>query len=223
MRIEAALTGDLERILREEYEDVETAVQGGVTEAANGLKGELRAQVEVAGLGRGVANAWRSKVYPQVGKSAEAAGVVFSKAPSIHRAFEEGSVIRSKSGTFLAIPTENAPKRGANGKRISPSNFPEHRFGRLRFVYRRGAPSLLIAEGLRASFSRKTGQMRGFRRASEKARASGRGLATAIMFLLVPQVRLRKLLNVGGAAQRWIGRLPALVVKHFPHRPEGGR
>jgi hypothetical protein len=30
-------------------------------------------------------------------------------------------VIRSRRGRFLAIPTENAPRKGADGKRISPS------------------------------------------------------------------------------------------------------
>jgi hypothetical protein len=30
-------------------------------------------------------------------------------------------VIRSRRGRFLAIPTENAPRKGADGRRISPS------------------------------------------------------------------------------------------------------
>ena len=61
---------------------------------------------------------------------------VYTMAPQIIRAFDEGAVIRSKRGRFLAIPTENAPRKGTDGKRISPSTFPEHRFGPLRFVPR---------------------------------------------------------------------------------------
>jgi hypothetical protein len=68
-----------------------------------------------------------------------------------------------------------------------------------------------VADGLRASFSRQTGQLRGFRRATERARRSGQGLATVVMFLLVPQVKLRKRLDVAGAAERWSGQLPALI------------
>jgi hypothetical protein len=71
-------------------------------------------------------------------------------------------VIRSKRRRFLAIPTENAPRKGTDGRRI-PSTFTEHRFGPLRFVPRQSGPSLLVVDGLRASFSRKTGELRGFR------------------------------------------------------------
>ena len=77
-----------------------------------------------------------------------------------------GAVVRSKQGRFIAIPTENAPRKGADGRRISPSTFPEHRFGPLRFVPRSSGLSLLVVDGVRASFSRKTGELRGFRRAT---------------------------------------------------------
>ena len=78
-------------------------------------------------------------------------------------------MVRSKRGRFLAIPTENAPRRGTDGKRISPSTFPEHRFELLRFVPRPSGPPLLVVDGLRAWFSRKTGELRGFRRATDGA------------------------------------------------------
>jgi Family of unknown function (DUF6441) len=117
----------------------------------------------------------------------------------------------SKCGRFLAIPTENAPRKGTDGKRISPSTFPEHRFGALRFVPRQSRPSLLVVDGLRASYSRQTGGLRGFRRATERARRSGQGLTTVVMFLLVPQVKLTKRLDVTRAAERWSTQLPALI------------
>jgi hypothetical protein len=120
-------------------------------------------------------------------------------------------VIRSKRGRFLATPTENAPRKGTDGKRISPSTFPEHRFGSLRFVRRSSGPSLLVVDGLRASFSRKTGELRGFRRASNQARRSGQGLTTVVMFLLVPQAKLRKRLDVARAAEHWSAQLPTLI------------
>jgi hypothetical protein len=97
-------------------------------------------------------------------------------------------VIRSRRGRFLAIPTENAPRKGTDGRRISPRTFPEHRFGPLRFVPRQTGPSLVVVDGLRASLSRKSGELRGFRRASDRARVRGDGLTTVVMFLLVPQV-----------------------------------
>jgi hypothetical protein len=62
--------------------------------------------------------------------SSNAAGLVCTKAPQIIRAFDEGVLIRRRRGWFLGIPTGNAPRKGTDGKRISPSTFPEHRFGR---------------------------------------------------------------------------------------------
>jgi hypothetical protein len=68
-----------------------------------------------------------------------------------------------------------------------------------------------VVDGLRASFSRQTGELRGFRRATDRARRSGRGLTTVVMFLLVPQVKLGKRLDVARAAEHWSAQLPALI------------
>jgi hypothetical protein len=185
----------------------------GAGQAGRSLKAELRRQVGSAGLGQRLANSWRDRHYPN--QRLDAASLVYTKAPQIVRAFDEGAVIRSRRGRFLAIPTENAPRRGTDGKRISPSTFPEHRFGPLRFVPRSSGPSLLVVDALRASFSRKTGELRGFRRATNRARARGEGLTTVVMFLLVPQVKLPKRLDVAGAAERGSAQLPALIERHL--------
>jgi hypothetical protein len=68
-----------------------------------------------------------------------------------------------------------------------------------------------VVDGLRASYSRQTGQLRGFRRATDRARRSGQALTTVVMFLFVPQVRLSKRLDVARAAERWSAELPALI------------
>ena len=68
-----------------------------------------------------------------------------------------------------------------------------------------------MVDGLRASYSRQTGELRGFRRATDRARRSGQGLTTVVMFLLVPQVKLTKRLDVARAAERWSAQLPALI------------
>ena len=43
------------------------------------------------------------------------------------------------------------------------------------------------------------------------ARRSGQGLTKVVMFLLVPQVKLRKRLDVARAAEHWSAQLPALI------------
>lgn len=205
------LRGDLRKITQAEIRDATTAVKRATTEAADGLKKDLRGQVRNAGLGGRLANTWRSRHYQNTGL--DAAGFVWSQAPEIMRAHDEGATIQARGGKFLAIPTANAPKRGVGGKRISPSTFPEARFGSLRFVSRPGKPALLVADNLRASYSRKTGEMRGFRKASERSRS---GRATVVMFILVPQVKLKKKLDVNRASNHWFARLPELIVKSFP-------
>jgi Family of unknown function (DUF6441) len=209
VKLATTIARSLQADMQAELRDIERAVATGTKDAGRGLKAELRRQVGSAGLGQRLANSWRDIHYDNRG--IDAASLVYTKAPQIIRAFDEGAVIRSRRARFLAIPTENAPRKGTDGKRIRPSTFPEHRFGPLRFVPRRNGPSLLVVGGLRASFSRKTGELRGFRRATERARQSGQGLSTVVMFLLVPQVKLRKRLDVARAAEHWSVALPALI------------
>jgi hypothetical protein len=213
MKFAAAIARSLQADMQAQLRDLERAVAAGTKSAGQGLKTEIRRQVASTGLGQRLANSWRDKHYPN--KRLDAASLVYSKAPQIIRAFDEGALIRSRRGRFLAIPTENAPRKGTDARRISPSTFPGYRFGPLRFVPRSSGPSLLVVDGLRASYSRQTGQLRGFRRATDRARRSGQGLTTVVMFLLVPQVKLRKRLDVARAAERWSAQLPALIERQL--------
>ncbi len=212
MRLEAAIRGDLKKMMKEEAAAAEVAVTKGVVEGTLGLKGELRAQVEHSGLGPNMAKTWKHKRYPPSGYSMGAAGLVYADMPQVIRAFMEGTVIRSPHGFFLAIPTPAAPKRGVGGKRISPSNFPEHSLGKLRFVYRKGRPSLLVIDNARAG----TGKRGGFRKASATALRTGRGLTTVVMFILLPQVYLKKRLDIDPPAKCWQDRLPNLILQNWP-------
>ncbi|HIJ44094.1 MAG TPA: hypothetical protein HPP84_10135 [Rhodospirillaceae bacterium] len=123
-------------------------------------------------------------------------------------------MIKSKSGFWLAIPTPSAPKRGVGGKRINPSNFPEHRFGPLRFVYRRGRPSLLVVDGVRINKSGRV-ERRAKGGAFTKTGRMKQGMATSVMFIMVPQVRLKKRLDVRREIKRWERRLPGLIDRHM--------
>jgi hypothetical protein len=213
MKLAATMARSLHAGMRAELRAIERAVASGTRDAGRGLKANLRRQVTSAGLGQRLANSWRDRHYPN--EKLDAASLVYSKAPAIIRTFDEGALIRARRGRFLAIPTENAPRRGTDRRKISPANFPEHRYGPLRLVPRKNRPSLLVVDGVRASFSRKTGDLRGFRRASERARSTGSGLTTVAMFVLVPQVKLEKRLDVGRAAEQWSSRLPVLIEREL--------
>ncbi|WDU57812.1 DUF6441 family protein [Pseudemcibacter aquimaris] len=214
MRLKAALEGNLDAYLKKELLMGERAVTKAVRQATSGLKQSMRSQVVASGLGPRLARTWRGDVYPRRGESLKAAGLVYTKAQKIMEGFEEGQVIRAKDGFWLAIPTPNAPKR-VMGKRVTPGNLEKARGMRLQFVYRKRGPSLLVAQNMRASYSRKTGELRGFRKASQRALKTGNGLSSVVMFWLVPQVKLPKLIRFEPEAIKWHSRLPEFVLRHW--------
>ncbi|MBS9477743.1 DUF6441 family protein [Ancylobacter radicis] len=200
---------DLGKALAETEKDIERAVTSGMRDATAGLKQDLREDVVAAGFGERLSRTWRGKTFPEVGESAEAAAYVWSRAPKIVDAFDRGVVIRSVRGPFLAIPTAAAGKSGRSAagsrEKITPEGWQRRTGLKLRFVYRRGRPSLLVADdarintrGLAARNRRKTGQV------------------SVIVFILVPQVALKKRLDVEGAAKRQAARVPSLIARHWP-------
>lgn len=211
MRLSAALSGSLKQLMEAELKGAERAITLGVREATDGLKGELRTQITGAGLGEKLARTWRGEIYPKGQPSIGAAGLVWSKAPGIVRIYEDGATIRSTRGLYLAIPTPAAGKYGDGGAKITPGGWERRTGQRLRFVYRRGAASLLVADNLRA----RSGKRGGFAKASAAALRTGRGLASVPIFILVTQVTFRKRLDVSGAAAKWIRALPAMVVGNW--------
>lgn len=212
MRLDAAIKGSLPKFMKQQQEAAEAAVTGGVKEISNHIKDDLRAQVVSAGLGSKMSKTWKTRFYPGNKKSLSTTGVIYPDMPKVIRAFSEGTVIKSKEGLFLAIPTSAAPKRGVGGKRINPSNFPEHSLGRLRFVYRSRALSLLVVDGLRAG----TGKRGGFRKASASALKTGRGLTTVVMFFLIPQAHIKKRLDYKAVARRWEPQLGQAILNNWP-------
>ena len=76
---------------------------------------------------------------------------------------------------------------------------------RLRFVYRRRGPSMLVADGRLNS--------RGLGVASRSK--TGRGRATVPIFLLVPQVKLPKRLDLDRDAERALDSVAGLIVANW--------
>lgn len=172
----------------------------------------MRGQITSAGLGTRLANTWRSEVYPKGQASVAAAGFVWSKAPGIVRLDADGAVIRSKRGLFLAIPTP-AGRFGDRRQKITPGAWERIHGQRLRFVYRRSGPSLLVADNVRLSGRGRVAANTGRRRGATYTRLSGR--TTVPLFVLVPQVTVRKRLDVDGATRKWVAALPQLVLRNW--------
>lgn len=204
MKLKLDITPDLVAAMAAEVKAGEKAVTAAMREAGTGLKSAWRGQITGAGLGRRLANSIRSQTYPNAGESLNAAALVWSKAPVIVGAHDTGPLIRSKDGFWLAIPTE-AAGRGIRSAKLTPSEWERRRGMRLRFVYRRRGPSLLVAEGRLNS--------RGLGVASRSK--TGRGRTTVPIFLLVPQVKLPKRLDLARDADRTLESVPGLIVANW--------
>jgi hypothetical protein len=204
MKLSLDITPDLVAVMAAEIKAGEKAVSAAMREAGTDLKSAWRGQIGQAGLRRRLANSIQSQTYPKAGESLKAAALVWSKAPVIIGAHDTGPLIRSKGGFWLAIPLPAAGK-SLRGGRITPGEWERRRGLRLRFVYRRTGPSLLVAEG----------------RLNTKGQAvvsrskTGRGKVTAPIFLLVPQVKLPKRLDLARDADRALDRVPGLIVANW--------
>ncbi|SEG35074.1 DUF6441 family protein, partial [Jhaorihella thermophila] len=107
-------------------------------------------------------------------------------------------------GFWLAIPLPAAGK-GRRGAKMTPGEWERRRGLRLRFIYRRRGPSLLVADGRLNT--------KGLGVASRSK--TGRGRATVPIFLLVPQVKLPKRLDLDRDAERALDSVPGLIVANW--------
>ena len=192
--------GDLRKNMRKEREFIKRMAMTATKEATSGLKKDLRADVVGGGLGARLSRSWRSKFFDD-GPGIDTKGFVYSKAAEIIESFDQGVLIKSRGGRYLAIPTQNAPKR-INRRKATPDLYRKNK-GDLRFVKSKGGTAFLVADDRRASYSRKTGEFRGFRKASKRALKTGKGLTTVVMFILVPTVKIPKKLDVQKIADEW--------------------
>ena len=203
--LKVEITGNVGAILTEERRAGARSVTRAVGGTTQAIKSAWRGDITGAGLGTRLANTVRGNVYPQSGFSMDAAGLVYTRASKIVGAFERGATIRAKDGLWLAVPLPGAMK-SARGGRITPIEW-ESRTGRaLRFVYRPGRAALLVDDGRVKRGSRIMGRD-GFSKA-----ARGFKNRTVPIFALVPQVTLRKRLNLYAAAVRLAGGLPQRIV-----------
>lgn len=207
---------DLKGVVKRAYDDVELSVTDAMNDVAAGLKNELREQVVGAGLGQRLANTWRSKQFPEGRPSANSAAYVWSKAPGIIDAHERGPTIVPLNGRkYLAIPTANCPPRrrgggfGSRGRKASPFEVETIFNQDLKFAKAANGRLIAFIEAVGAK------SKRGFRPGTPKRLAQGRAVVAVVMFILVPVVRVRKRLDVEGAANRWADRVPGLIAQHW--------
>lgn len=217
----AQISGDLDGILDEQIEAVSAALRRGVNRATDATKRDLRNQTERAGLGTGFARSWASNTYPAPGnrRTWRPAGLVYSKATVLADAFDRGPTITPRVGEYLVIPTEAAEARG-----LATTNYAR-KGGFVPGGQKRRASLLAdAADKLGATVvSTKAGRARAPARGimrgkkttgaqilllpSKKAGTLVAALkepgkdAMEVLFILVPSVRLPRLLDISRAEE----------------------
>jgi hypothetical protein len=222
MRLTSEFSHDLTTAVARHIDEMAIAVRSAVLKAATSAQIELRAQVEAAGLGRGLANAWRLKVYPSHA-SLKTAGLVYSNATLLHRVFDQGAYITHKHGRFLAIPTPEAiamgfgdtklprPREGvaATGghggtlRRAAQIEMVEKRLGKqnLFSIPLSGGRQLLIYRA-----PNRIGKGEVIRGSKQRGLGVPRG-GSVPLFILVPSVTLTKRIDIDGAHARALDKL----------------
>lgn len=224
MKFDFREQGDIRQAMREHELAAERGVTRGIRAAGRGLKKDWRGQVVSSGLGRRLANTIRGANYPAQGESIGAASLVYARpnanrqsasAAEVIDSHNRGALIRSDTGFYLAIPIDEVARMRGGGtsrgrKRITPDRWEQITGRALRFVYRRGQPSLLVDDGTR--LQRKRSDHVGFKGSQRKSRAR----KTTPVFILLPQVKLRKKLDLDRDRRRWEAQLPQLIVSNWP-------
>jgi hypothetical protein len=205
MKLDICFTPDIVAMMRAEVAAGQKAVSVTMAQAGASLKSSWRGQITGAGLGQRLANTIRSQTYPKGRNSLDAAALVWSNAPVIIGAHDAGPLIQSASGFWLAIPLPAAGK-ALGGRRITPGMWEKKTGLRLRFVYRRRGPSLLVADAVRLN-------TRG--QAAVSKSKTGRGQVTAPIFLLVRQVKVAKRLDLARDAERAQAAIPGSIVRNW--------
>lgn len=184
--------------------DLAKSTTGAMHDVSDWLKDAVDAEVKAAGLGSKLGKATRRDVYPRGQDSADAALFFQAKpgtnAPTLFDVFNNGATIRSNNGFWLAIPVPAVAKgrylqRSGRLGKVTPGAWERATGIKLRFVYRRGRASLLVADNVRITSSGGIVPMGGIGRSASGPNVRLQGRASAVIFYLVPQSQIRRRLN----------------------------
>lgn len=157
--------------------------------------------------------AWQSDVFPRTGLAREPVGIIRLNAAANKNGkrtrtygamefFTQSGRITAGGGQYLAIPLPAAGSRG-RARNLSPGEFEQRTGIRLRFVYRRGKPSLLVMDEAVISGRKGIARLN-----TEKRRATGRGNTTVPVFILIPKVDFANRFAIEPIIQRGLSALP---------------
>lgn len=189
MRITASVdTSALQATLADGQSALAGDLRRGMEAAAAAVQADLRGRTRAAGLGQGLEKSWQKRVYPPRagGKALNPAALIYSDAKVLFTVFSEGATIVPRKGRFLAIPTKEAE---AMGFAITHTNRAGKGTGS---IPRRLSMVTLAIERLGKQHIRFAPSKRG-RMVVIYSPQRGKNIP---LFVLVPQVRLKAVLDI---------------------------
>ena len=218
MRISGSVEGSIAAAIAEQTDGVADGLRRGMTAAGQAVQAELRAQVQAAGLGPGLEKAWQRTSYPRGGaRTLSPAELIYSKSTVLHRVFSEGATISATQGRFLAIPTRECEALG-----FATTNTT--RAGKGTGSIPRRASQVEAAIAALGAANTRTIDLANGRKLIVYHVPDGRGPGKSFrgkvgfrrgqdvpLFILVPQVRLRPVLDIEGVRARAADRLSAEI------------
>ncbi|WP_025286816.1 DUF6441 family protein [Granulibacter bethesdensis] len=205
----------------EDPEKFMDAALGGLTRAANILQADLRMQTRAAGLGPGLERAWALNVYND-----EPAALIYSKSEVLHRVFAEGTTVSATRKRYLAIPTKEAEAMGLGltdrSRKGGPVPAGQYRhLARLDMIADKvGEKNIRVVSAPRGRkliiYDVPGSSRKNARRGRTIRGVAGRSVSvlkgrSIVLFILVPQVRLARRLDVTAAEDRAALALPSEI------------
>ncbi|MFT3968422.1 MAG: DUF6441 family protein [Sphingobium sp.] len=203
-----------DRIVRQVLLAGANAVRTTTREVEKDIEAVIRAAVG-GKLWRAVA----SEAYPRRGAARDPVGEIYvnggTRTKGAYQFFTRPGRIRNADDFYLAIPLPAAGVRGRN-RNLTPKEWLQRNPGRkLRFVYRHGKSSLLVATG--GTTNGRTGAFRQLTGGKRGRIAQGRGGSNPLydsvvpIFVLIHSVPFANSANTG----RVIEEMPSILASNF--------
>ncbi len=202
----ASLVAARERITRGVFRSGKAAVSSSTKWLEDELEG-----ITAAAVSARLAKAWSSKTYPEGARLSEnPTGIVYVKggrrSKGVMTYMTRPGRIQPRSGRILWFPLPAAGPRGwrQGGKWVdnTPKEWERRTGQKLRLVLRRNKAPLLVLDEGRLSGAHQLGKLAG-----QRARASGRGVATVPLFVGLPSVAFGNRFSIDPTVRRAKDRL----------------
>lgn len=226
--------------LRAGQDAARAAIQQVATEAQNTLRAQARAGFPQAA--ERMARTWRLQMFPRSGvRTLRPTALVSSRSPVIADAFDRGALVRAKGGKFLAIPTQENRGGGLRSRKPRVTVQQMRAARNQTFVLPiKGTPNKIWCLRVTEANSRtRAGRIQrqaiagnrirvGQRRTTVRGESLSAGKFTTRllekgfvpMFILLRQVRLKKVFDIAAVAKRANEQMAGAMRTAYARQPQ---